>query len=363
MKKLLCIILFTAVLFAMGMTTSATGNSQVRLSDLSEDECIAFLKEQGVEIPPVPEDDLAWAAFAYSIIVKVEENPNITFLYGSTVLLDLANDIKSVVNEYYYVGNVSVCDAVLAPVNILQDSIVYGTWSDEYENYNCYAYAIGQEERLDPGVSIWISLGNEASRYKYNGYANMNTITFWIESDLEYFGYIVNSITTTRPDTQVGDHVHLICVRKDADGIYLGTTSDGVDEYFHDYHFMKLGEDGNWYHKPGQTNPLRYNYQPTNERSWLSEGYYKDDNGYFWYFFDPECTYDSEIYFIEYTTPHTYEYQMYGGTQHVRVCTICGETGTPASCFYINNVCKFCGRIKISGGGIITSIRQEENLG
>lgn len=360
MKKLLCIILSVTLLFVAGMTTNAAGDNQARLSDLSGEECIAFLKEQGVEIPSVPEDDMAWGAFAHSIVVKVEENPNATFLYGSTTLLNFANDIKAVVNDYYNRASVALCDVIISPADILQDSTVHGSWINDYSNFNCYAYAIGEEEGLDPGVSIWISLGNDANRYQYNGYANMNTITFWIESDLEYFGYTVNSITNTRPDTLVGDHVHLICVRKDADGIYLGENSDGEEEYFHDYHFMKLGEDGYWYHKPGETNPLKYNYQPTSDRSWLSEGYFQENDGNYWYFFDPECTYDSEIYFIEYTTPHVREIQYYGMTsdgthQHISLCTVCGEAnGDPMNCMYStgSNICRFCGHNKNTAVGV-----------
>ena len=259
--------------------------------------------------------------------------------------MNFANDIKAAVNEYYNVANVNAYTIVVTPVNILQDSVVYGTWLSEYKNYNCYAYVIGEEDGLDPGVSIWLSLDNEADTYFYNHYANMNTITYWVRSDLEYFGYTVNSITDTQPNTEVGDHVHLICVRKDADGIYQGTNTDGVDVYFHDYHFMKLEEDGYWYHKPGETNPLRYLYQPTNERSWLSEGYGLGDDGNFWYFVNLECTYDSEICFIEYTTPHAFAWKYCGSNKHIRTCTICGETeGLTLICRYNSEgVCTMCG--------------------
>ncbi len=334
MKKIFCVILCLLIL-PLSSSISATNNEQLQLSDLSQEECITFLKERGVVIPSIPEDEMAWAAFAKDIIVKVEENANVIFMYGSTTLLNFANDIKDVVNEYYERTDVSVCNTIVSPQNILQDSTVYGAWKNDYLEYNCYAYAIGEDEGLNPGVSLWLSLGNNADQYYYNHYANMYTITSWVQSDLEYFGYTVNSITDTQPNTAVGGHVHLICVRKDADGIYQGTTTDGVDVYFHDYHFMKLEEDGYWYHKPGETNPLRYHYQPTNERSWLSEGYGLGNDGNFWYFVNQECTYDSEIYFIEYSTPHTYVYASCGSNQHISTCTICGETtGTAENCNY-----------------------------
>ena len=82
MKKLLCIILSCTMLFVLCSSTMAIGDNQVRLSELSDAECIAFLKERGVTIPPVPEDEMAWAAFAHSIIARVEENADVTFLYA-----------------------------------------------------------------------------------------------------------------------------------------------------------------------------------------------------------------------------------------------------------------------------------------
>lgn len=53
-----------------------------------------------------------------------------------------------------------------------------------------------------------------------------------------------------------------------------------------------------------------------------------------------EITYDSEIYFIEYTTPHVWEVEYYGMTsggthQHISRCTVCGDAnGDPIiSCY------------------------------
>lgn len=214
MKKILCICfaMFLAFMLSASVFATNTDDEQRNLSDLSNEELITFLKERGVAIPSVPEDEMAWAAFSHSVIIQVEENPNVVFLYGNTTLLRFANDIKKVVNEYYNRVGVNVRSVMATPVNILQDSTVYGPWSDDYLGYNCYAYAIGREESLDPGVSLWIELGNDASTYRYNDYANMNTITYWIQSDLEYFGYTVNSISNIRPNIDVGEHVHLICV-------------------------------------------------------------------------------------------------------------------------------------------------------
>ena len=323
MKKYWCIVLCFLLILVLNAPAVAASNEQVVLSDLSQEECIIFLKEQGVDIPQIFEDETTWGFFAHSIIEQVEENPNIEFPYGSVMMSEFAYQIKDAVIRYYGVDDIAIYADIESPNNIMVDNILYGEWQTEYPEYNCYAYAIGKKEWLEPGVSIWLDLGNNKDEYAYNCYANMSTITYWIESDLEYFGNTVNSITTTIPSIEVGGHTHLICVRKDADGVPWYYDEDGDLKYFHDYHFMKMGEDGYWYHKPGKTNPLKYLYTPSNEKSWVSEGY-NGANGIFFRY--ESVTYDSEIYFIEYTTPHTYAYESCGNGQHILTCTICGET-------------------------------------
>lgn len=93
---------------------------------------------------------------------------------------------------------------------------------------------------------------------------------------------------------------------------------------------MKKEADGNWYHKPGQTNPLRYLHTPSNGRLWVSEVCYGEKQLYFRY---PYITYDSEIMYIEYITPHEWEYTYSGSDKHTNKCTICNIEET-LSCEY-----------------------------
>ncbi len=194
---------------------------------------------------------------------------------------------------------------------------------------------------IKPGFSAWVSGGNDMSAYYCNGYANMATLADWVKTDLEYYGYTVTEISATMPDTQVSDHTRLICIRKDLEEItYINEL--GNLETNHDFHFMRLDKDGYWYHKPGYTNPLRYKYIPTNGVAWVVEGYDGVNDEYFRY---DNSAYESEIYFIEYTTPHTYAWKYCGSDQHIRTCTICGETiGLPMSCRYDSeDTCTLCG--------------------
>lgn len=357
MKKLIGLFIGLTMILTMSLQSAATNEQQLPLSDLSDEECIAFLKEYGVEIPVAFDDELVLATFVRSIIEQVEANPQIIFAYGSAMMYTFTNDIKCAVNDYYGISEDLTCYTTRQSGYTLVDSVVVGQWDPEYTNYNCYAYAIGLEYWLDPGYIHWVENGNSGENYLFNTYANIETIAEWVQQDLEDLGYVVDSVSETRPNITVNDHTHLICVRKDADGVFLGYNENGEPVYFHDYHFMKLGSDGSWYHKPGGTQPLEYLYEPSVHMQWLSEYY---DGSTQTYGLNP-TTYDSYIYYITYTTPHVYEYVHHSNT-HTYTCTICGDTplGTE-SCNYVyafigtvNGVnkhtryCQDCGHIQLA---------------
>lgn len=330
MKKILCVILVVMVL-TMGVSVSAVNTGIEKLSELSDDECIKFLKDNGVAIPEIYEDELDCVPFVRLIIEQVEEDNNTEFAFGYTVLLEFAYEIKTAVNEYYSNGDIMTIAYESSTSNILQDNIVYGSWQSEYEFYNCYAYAIGLDEAFNPGQIEWVNLGNAKADYLYDWTEDILTIAGWVYDDLVSLGYAVENPTTSMPTTLVDIHTNLVCIRKDNDG-YGG---------INDYHVMRKGTDGNWYHKPGKTNPLKYKVVPSYEHIWVSEGYNGKD---YTYFRISDFTYDSTIYFIKYTTPHKYVYKSCGSNQHISTCTICGETSDSATaCIYINYICKFCG--------------------
>lgn len=327
------------------MPAHATNNTNMILSELNDEECIAFLEENGVTVPALSEDSLLTVSFARYVIKSLEENPQKTFVFGNPVLSDFAYEIKCAVNNYYGIGNISCYSAARAS-NMLLDNTVYGSWQDSYTQYNCYAYAIGDTISRNPGQYEWIANGNEAGDYIYNMLANIQTIAGWIEDDLITLGYTVNSVGATKPSVTVNDHDKLICVRKDIDGILLGYDINGSPLYLYDYHVMKQGTDGGWYHKPGETNPLKYKYVPTNDRIWVAEAYDGTEDVYTR---DEEFTYDSTIYYIEYEV-HGYKYLYCGNTRHILTCTTCGlTTGSAVSCSMSGNTCRVCGHT--SGGG------------
>ena len=337
MKKYICLIFAFMLVMSMVNYSNAASDETLRLSELSPEECIDFLKSYGVSIPDKFEDEVMWAPFIHDIMVKVENNPQITFHYNYSVQHYFANDIKDAVKEYYGINESAAQSRVMISAP-LQDNEVYGSWLAEYEGYNCYAYAIGESDWIDPGVLDWTAKGNDQDMYDFNDTANIYTIANLVEDDLISKGYTVTAVSSSMPNTTVTEHSNLICVRKDTDGVYYQYGTYFLRIY--DYHFMKLCENGSWYHKPGGTNPLRYLYVPTNNRIWVGEYGIEEDT-----YRDMELTYDSDIWFIEYTTPHKYEYEYCGSNQHILTCNICGETsGTAKNCVYLNNICKHCGR-------------------
>lgn len=100
MKKIICIILVFVAMVSLSMSASAANSEQMVLSELTEDECIAFIKEKGVEIPDGFGDESVWGVFIKEVISQVEEKPNTGFLYENSILLDFAEEIQRVVNEF-----------------------------------------------------------------------------------------------------------------------------------------------------------------------------------------------------------------------------------------------------------------------
>ena len=338
MKRIVVLVLVFSMILLVSVPTLA-GEETLRLSDLSEEECVVFIKEHNVSIPQAFNDDIICGTCVRMIIKQVEDNPNVLFAFGSANLLKFATDIKAVVNQYYGTNAIATCDYMCSIFNILEDNTVYGTWKSEYEDYNGYAYALGEADEVDPGFSVWVRNGGNKSEYDFDFYQDILTIANLIRMDLEYYGYTVVGPSLTKPNVVIDDHTHLICVRKNTDGIQLPSGSSDYQGICPDYHIMKLGTNGKWYHKPGQTNPLQYKYTPSNSIDWICETY-----GGSWYCRYEDWTYESEIYYIKYTTPHDYEYVYCGSEQHIRTCTICGGTsGSASSCIYINNYCKSCG--------------------
>lgn len=333
MKKFMCVIVAITIVLIMSASASALEENNPKLSELSSAELLVFLESKGIAIPAEYENDYDCIPLVRTVIKQTEENPQATFSFGFKFMVDFAAEIQSAVISHY--GANPNTRATTVTWNILQANNVVGSWSDEYLVYNCYAYAIGYDEWIHPGQIEWIANGNASNTYFCNPYANALTMAQWVQNDLECLGHTVNDPTTTMPDIDVTAHHHLICIRKDDD--------DQLD-----FHLMVQKADGKWYHKPSKTNPLQYKFVPDSNVDWVYEVY---DGTY--YTRNTDFTYESEIYFIEYTTNHKWSMAPTGSHQHIRTCSICHQTsGTASSCVFLNGVCRTCGRVNTGGPSI-----------
>lgn len=309
MKKKICLIV--VIMLTFSLLVPATAIETVQLSSLSDDEIVEFLVDFGVDLPDVYTEGTSWMTFIRFVIEIVEEDPSTRFVFEDFNHQELACEIKVAVNAYYGVTETALTSNARTTAT-LQDSTVLGEWDDVYETYNCYGYAIGVYRRLSPGQLAWENSGAAGSFY-YDWTQDVSVVAGWVKNDLESLGYDVCEPTTTMPETEVTAHVRLICIRTDTYG----------EAYYQsmDFHLMKLEEDGCWYHKPGGTIPLMYNYVPTTSRIWLGECW--DEDGY-----NPNrlVSYTSDIYFIEYTIPYEYTYEYTDSSTHTRTCQYCGET-------------------------------------
>ena len=325
---LLCVILASMVFFVPGKAVSV--DEKPLLSEMSENECLEFVKDNGVVLPDLRETESDWGSFVKRIITLVESDPDIVFGINYTVTANLAEEIRSVVNEYYGVSEQDLTEPYA--IAWLEHSEVYGTWNDEYKKYNCYAYVLGKTTIFNPGAFVYIQENPEdiyASRYVFNFYTyDLGQIASIVCDDLVALGKSRITTETNQIDTSnLCTHEEIICLR-------IGTD---------DYHFMKYTSDG-WLHKPSTTQVLRYKYTPTVSRIWTNECV---KNGTY---YSPTLTYTSDIIFISYDG-HDWDYaKNYNGT-HTKSCDICSDVFvedcdlkyTYASLNCHKSVCNDCG--------------------
>ena len=280
MKRKITALLVMICMIVTMIPTAAAEESKPILSEMSDADLLAFLDENGVAIPEV---NYATAeemfAFARTTVEKLEDNPAMCFSYSGTGHQFLANQLKTIVNEYYGV------DTALLPTPFASEGLVYSTvlgssWQSNYANYNCYTYALGLSDApRNPGN---FCNGSASSVY---GLAEL------IKGDLqdaeyaELAGYTYNcvKISSTRPTG-----IHAIAVRR---------SSNTAGEY----HVMRLNSTYGtlWRHKPGLRKVMQYDIQPTTSVDWTDEGYEgsRPTGG--------DTIYSGSIYYVSFKTSHT----------------------------------------------------------
>jgi len=308
MKKLLCAVLVCVLVFtqsASGFALNISEGTQ-RLSEMSDEECVAFVKSYNITIPDDYEE-LEWADFIRKTIVSVENDPDYFFVYSYTETLRFANEIKNAVNDYY---GVPTTFNIMAPTSMSEYTLQYSEeyWDENpyYVEYNCYAYALEINDNF-------YSPGDFTNDYAYVAGDSVDRVAIGVQADLRALGYSCVSVTTVCPMYS---------------SVRLGQTAIAVRVCDVDFHFMRLVSVG-WVHKPSDTRPLRYLYAADAMPFWSNE-YIRGGVAY------PEThRYDSNVYFLLYANNHDYVYTTTGNHYHsgirhfyeyADVCADCHDT-------------------------------------
>ena len=310
MKKAFCILLSAILIHSMlSISQPATAEEHVPLlSEMTESECLAFIKSNGITLPPLYENESSWGPFVKKYITLFENNPDAPIAISYTVTANLAQNIKTVVNRYYGTTTpLHTATKVVDKPTWLVNSELYGEWEDNFEQYNCYAYAVDYPVWVDPGQIKYIEDPSlNILDYSFNIFdVSIEDIVNLVKGDLQQLGHQrLYSFESQINTDNLCTNEKIICVRKG----------------YEDYHFMRYASEG-WLHKPGGTHILKYKYTPSDDRFWTNESVYLG------HYSDGDTVYDSTIYFISYDG-HNWSYSSTGSNTHTRTCTICNHTET-----------------------------------
>lgn len=290
LKNATVFILVVSLLFSLfAFPASAVATNEYDFSNFTEADSMAFVEEQNIEIPLKLQQSDYLSVFTHELVLQSYETPNTPFCFNFVETQSYAEEIRLAVRNHM--------DFAATPMTVSTTSysLLYnkvknsnGVWvtSNGYYNpkwyeYNCYAFSINRAEQ--PHFY--------STRKQYQPGDMSDAGTFWdcstidqlaeiIRKDLVDMGYSNISLSSSIPT--INSSQELICVRM---------------KYDADYHFMRYDiETDAWYHKPGNTAVLKYNYVPTNDRLWYTE--YCDDEGVA----HPSTSeYDSSIVYITYS--------------------------------------------------------------
>lgn len=237
---------------------------------------------------------------------------------------------KEVVNRYYNTSNSAALykKDLVNPRSLyaLVDNVAVGPWLDIYRQFNCYVYAINHDAyvSLNPGFF---------SRKLFSISLPVGKMAEYVSSDLIELGYerVFSSLEMELDNLCINEKI--ICIRKGSE----------------DYHLMRF-TNGNWYHKPGETQILRYLHEINPLMVWSSEHVIENVA------YPGNHTYDSEIYFISYDGHSWSSYTNNQTGTHTRRCSICMDIETtPCKTTYISSgndghyeYCRTCGFTSIT---------------
>ena len=293
-KSIISLIIVSSLLAITGtlakhVTSVYAANSETYdFANFSEKESVDFVASHGIVIPSKIIESQNLGRITKSIIDAVVDDYDCTFAYSYSEMQRYAEDIKEAIRGSYSFSNKNENPSrstYTLQYNTVKDSngnwvTSGGAWNSRWSNYNCYAYSIHRNEETpfySSGFYIQYQPGNMSGTGGFDSSDSICDLATVVKNDLEAIGYTNVVLSTSIPS--ITNSQELICVRM-------------CEE---DYHFMRYDLETNaWYHKPGATAILKYNYVPNNNALWYGE-YSVNGSEY-----SNALTYDSDIYFIKY---------------------------------------------------------------
>ena len=95
----LILLISSVVVFAMLGCENPIRQKPI-LSEMSEEDCVEFIKSRGIVIPDDLNNNELWA-FVKSVIASIEKNPEKNFAISYTITLEFVEDIRQAVIDYY----------------------------------------------------------------------------------------------------------------------------------------------------------------------------------------------------------------------------------------------------------------------
>lgn len=267
LKNATVFILVVSLLFSLfAFPAGAVAANEYDFSNFTEADSMAFVEEQNIEIPEKLQQSDYLPTFTRELILRSYESPNIPFLFNYYETQTYAEDIRQAVGIHMNIG--SLPSTVSSTTYTLQHSKVMdanGNWvtsggyyNSKWNNYNCYAYSINRAEQpqyYSSGNYIQYQPGNMSGQGSFANCSSIDQLVTVVCADLTQMGY--SNISTSSTVPTITSAQELICVRM---------------LYDVDYHFMRYDLETNaWYHKPGNTAVLKYNYTPSNSYTWSNE--------------------------------------------------------------------------------------------
>ncbi|MBR2669203.1 MAG: hypothetical protein IKE36_05330 [Solobacterium sp.] len=281
MFKKFCSLLISLslILIATGQTVMALSSDQSDKTDdfdalleMSASEQYEFLISHGLVLSAsMQNEELSFKEEMVSWAIQDIHDKGVLVnrLYGDRNIYELQLSVVKTLSSLGYIPD----EKTQSLRYTLQDSTILNTWNNNYMNYNCYAYALGYTYWMQPG---------EYAGYTYSSSLSASDVADYVISDLNArncWAYKQQAKPFSLPDS----YCKVIVIRKMSAPPY-------------DFHFMK-GTSSNlnyWSHKPGISQPLKWNYSSPGYKVWTNEGATYNNP------IAPTYTYNSTTYYIIY---------------------------------------------------------------